>query len=632
MSDLSLASEFPAATSEAWRGLVDRVLKGADFDKKLVSRTYDGLRIEPLYQKATPAGLIGRSQPGPWRVAARLDHPDPGAANALALADLEGGADAIVLTEAGAPTGRGFGLTSLDVDGLDQALQGVMLDLVTLGLETAPFKGREAAALVTELAARRGHEPGALTIDFGLDPIGDLARSGCLPLPWPDLAKRFAETAAWLSEAGFGGSRARIDARAYHEAGASEAQELAAALATGVAYLRALEAGGHTLEAARDWLSFLLIADADEFLTVAKLRALRLLWAKVEAGCGLAPKPLRLHAETAWRSTTRRDPWVNLLRGTIAAFSAGIGGADLVTVLPFTAALGLPDAFARRLARNTQIILLEEANVWRVQDPVAGSGGFEALTEALAEEAWRLFQAIEQEGGLVESLRRGALQGRIAATRAQRDTATATRRNAITGTSEFPNIHESAVAVLLPAPGPSELASGSGPGIFDSEALPSIRVAEPYERLRDRSDEILAETGQRPRVFLANLGPLSAFTARATFAKNAFEAGGFEAIGNDGFGPLEALVDGYRASGAPLACLCSSDEIYGTQADRAAAALQNAGARGIYLAGRPGELEHDLRQAGLTGFIALGADLVQVLSLALEMASTERKSGPGPEA
>ena len=182
-----------------------------------------------------------------------------------------------------------------------------------------------------------------------------------------------ARTRRRPARAGFAGPTARVDTRAYHEAGASEAQELAAALATGVAYLRALESAGIRSPRRARALSFLIVADADEFLTVAKLRALRRLWARVEEACGLAPEPIRLHAETAWRMATRRDPWVNLLRATIAAFSAGIGGADGVTVLPFTAALGLPDAFARRLARNTQLILLEESNLARVADPAAGA-------------------------------------------------------------------------------------------------------------------------------------------------------------------------------------------------------------------------------------------------------------------
>ena len=220
------------------------------------------------------------------------------------------------------------------------------------------------------------------------------------------------------------------------------------------------------------------MADADEFLTVAKLRALRRLWARVEQACGLEPKPIRLHAETAWRMTTRRDPWVNMLRTTVAAFSAGIGGADAITVLPFTAALGLPDAFARRIARNTQLILLDESNLARVADPAAGAGGFEALTDALCEKAWALFQEIEREGGILESLKGDKLQARIAAVRAQREKAVATRKEPITGTSEFPNIGEADVSVLL-CDAPSERAlapppvrRGGGGGVSDRLARP----------------------------------------------------------------------------------------------------------------------------------------------------------------
>lgn len=613
MTDLALASEFPAPTREAWAGLVDKVLKGADFDRKLVARSYDGLRIEPLYPKAERSAPILRSGHGPWRVAARVDSPAPAGANDLALADLEGGADALVLSFAGAPGARGFGLP-VGADALDRALSGVMLDLVSVRLE-AGGSGREAMAALLDLAARRGHALPGLDLDLGLDPVGAFAASGRMSAEWPVVAGRLSDNLSRLAGEGFAGRLALADGRPYHEAGASEAQELAAALATAVAYLRALEAGGHALGAARDAVSFLLVADADEFLTVAKFRALRRLWARVEKACGLEPKPLRLHAETAWRMTTRRDPWVNLLRGTMAAFSAGIGGADAVTVLPFTAALGLPDAFARRLARNTQTILIEESNLWRVADPVAGSGAFEALTDALAAEAWRTFQRIEREGGIVASLAAGALPGRVAETRTKRERALATRRDALTGTSEFPDIHEAPVSVLLPAP-----PTGSPPSRRQEAAevppLPSIRAAEPYERLRDRSDEILARTGRRPRVFLASLGPIAAFSARATFAKNAFEAGGIEAVANDGFASLDGLAEAFRASQAPLACICSSDEIYAAQAAGAAAALREAGATGIYLAGRPGDMEEALRDAGATDFVFAGCDLLAVLAAA----------------
>ena len=471
MDDLNLASDFPQATREQWLERVEGVLKGADFRKKLVARTHDGIEIQPLYPKAEGAAPVAREQAGRWRVSQRVDHPEPAKANELALLDLEGGADCLNLVLAGAPSARGFGVGIDNVEDLDRTLSGVMLDLIALKIETAPFMGRLVAEKVSALVKRRGLDPAALAIDFGLDPLGDIARTGQIVLPWTELSQRVANTVSTLQDQGFKGPMLRIDARAFHEAGASEAQELAAALAVGVAYLRTLEAHGHSLESARDLLSFLLVADADEFLSVAKLRAMRRLWARIEQACGLEPKPIRLHAETAWRMTTRRDPWVNMLRTTVAAFSAGIGGADGITVLPFTAALGLPDAFARRIARNTQLILLDESNLARVADPAAGAGGFEALTDALCEKAWALFQEIEREGGILESLKGGKLQARIAAVRAQREKAAATRKEPITGTSEFPNIGEAEVSVLFAAPNePSSPLWGGdgGGGVSDS--------------------------------------------------------------------------------------------------------------------------------------------------------------------
>jgi len=606
---------------------------------------------------------VPRASRGPWLVSQRLDHPDPAQANALAHLDLEGGANALDLVSSGARAARGFGIAIPTLDDLDRTLAGVMLDLVHLRLD-AGAHGRQVAALLVALAERRGQSPTALSVDFGLDPIGAMAASGALSAPWGDVAWRCADTLSSLTDKGFAGGVFMADGRLCHEAGGSEAQELAAVMATALAYLRAAETAGLSLDLGRGALTFLLVADADEFLTIAKFRALRRLWARVEEACGLEPRPIRIHAETAWRMTTRRDPWVNMLRTTVAAFAAGIGGADSVTVLPFTAALGLADAFARRVARNTQLILLDEAHLWRVADPAAGAGGFETLTDELCETAWGLFQEIEGEGGIVESLSRGALQGRIAAVRSLRERAVATRRDPITGTSEFPAFREADVAVLAPSPlwcramegdramedpapaaerpsgtipsgaagvGPppasrtafaalvrsaaegSTLAAAAGTGVVSTTPLPSWRQAEPFERLRDRSDALLAATGTRPRVFLANLGPLSAFTARSSFALNLFETGGIEAVTNDGFPSLESLVAGFRDSGAPVACLCSSDEIYAGEAAPAAAALRAAGARGIYLAGRPGALETELRQAGVDGFVHVGSDVPAIL-------------------
>ncbi len=356
-----------------------------------------------------------------------------------------------------------------------------------------------------------------------------------------------------------------------------------------------------------------LSADADQFLTLAKFRALRLLWARVEESCGLKPEPMFIAAETAWRMLTQRDSDVNMLRATIATFSAALGGANSITVLPHTLALGLPDAFARRIARNTQLVLLEESNLEKVADPAAGAGGIETLTRQLCEAAWSQFQDIEKAGGAFAALEQNIIQKKVATARGARDANIAKRRDILTGASEFPNLHERTPAVLDAKP--VELPSyGEAKITFD--ALSPVRLAAPFEALRDASDAALKASGSRPKVFLANLGTPADFTARATFAKSFFETGGIEAVDTDGFSDPEKLATAFKAANASLVCLCSSDKAYATSAIAAAQALHSAGAKHIYLAGRPADLEADLRTAGVSEFIFAGADALALLKAA----------------
>jgi methylmalonyl-CoA mutase len=594
--DLAFAAEFPAATREQWLRLVDGVLKGAPFD-------------QPLYARAPDAQPVAARAPGrAWSVMQRVDHPDPAAANEQALHDLENGATGLSLVMAGSLNANGYGLDG-SADALARALDGVYLDAgIAIDLELSPFV-RDPALHLAALVKQRGVAPETANIRFGLDPIPSIAAAGRAPVPWPEFSKRFVATVTQLSREGFRGPFAVADARVIHNAGGAEAQELAFALGCAVAYLRALEASGVALDTARRMIYFRLAADADQFLTIAKFRAIRKLWTRVEQACGLAPVPAHVAAETAWRMMTRRDPSVNILRSTIAVFAAGLGGADAITVLPFTAAIGLPDRFARRVARNTQLVLLEESHLAKVSDPTAGSGGIEDLTQQLCGAAWALFQDIEKAGGAANALEQGLIQSKVAATRAEREKNIARRKDALTGTSEFPNIHESAVHVLEVAPQPAS-------GEQSAAALPRIRLAEPFEHLRDASDRALAATGSRPTVFLANLGKLSDFTARTLFAKNFFEAGGIEAATNDGFASRDDMIAAFRASGAKLVCLCSSDKVYAAEAIDAAQALTSAGAAQIYLAGRPGELEAALKSAGVQDFIYVGCDVVAVLTRA----------------
>jgi methylmalonyl-CoA mutase len=614
VTDLPLASEFPPATREQWLKLVDGVLKGAPFDKKLVGKTYDGLKIEPLYERrADASALAARAPAAPWQIMARVDHPDPVQANKQALEDLENGASGLVLVCPGSIGAQGFGI-DISAAGIEKILDGVYLDAGAPIEFQLTREAKDAPSLVAALAKSRGLDPASVDLRVGFDPIGLMACGSSSPMPWPQVAPLFAQMTRGFADQGFRGPFAVADARVIHNAGGSEAQELAYALATALAYWRALEAAGLSLDDARRMIFFRLSADADQFMTMSKFRALRKLLARMEEAAGLGPKPVFVAAETAWRMMTQRDAYVNMLRVTIAAFAAGLGGANAITVLPFTSALGLPDAFARRVARNTQLVLLEESNLAKVADPAAGSGGIEALTDELCRAAWTLFQQIEKEGGAAAALESGFLQNKVAEIREAREKAVAMRKDPLTGTSEFPHLSEKAVRVLQPA---SRAARS-----LSENALPCIRLAEPFEAMRDASDAILKATGARPKVFLATLGKPTDNIARATFAKNFFEAGGIEAVEFAG-GDLSTAL---KASGAKLACLCSSDEVYANEATAAAQALTAAGARHIYLAGRPGDLADTLKQAGIQSYVFAGCDALATLKAAHDIIGAKSKS------
>ena len=627
--------EFPPATRADWLALVDKALKGRA-PESLVTRTLDGLAIEPLRERAAEARPLQGRAGTPWTIVQRVDHPDPAEANRLALQDLANGANGLALVFAGAPSARGYGLAAGDLDSIARALDGVQPDLIELSLD-AGAGGRAAAALLTAFLERRGLDPMRLRFFAGLDPLGSLAGIGRSRVSADEAVRHAAETASALRRRGVLNPSLVADGRPYHAAGAGEVHELGFVLATALADLRALDDAGLSADEAASCLAFRLVADAEIMLNVAKFRAVRLLWDAVLREIGEPSRPTRVEAETAWRMLTRRDPWVNLLRGTAAAFAAGAGGADAVTVLPFTLALGLPDELARRLARNTQLILVEESNVHRVGDPAAGSGSVEDLTEQLAAGAWDIFRDIERRGGMARALESGWAQAAVAEVRDARARQIAARRDPITGTSEFPQLDEAPVTVLdapkparrmVPRNAPFEaLVAAARDGSLSGDDLPGdgrgaeprieplrpMRLAEPYERLRDASDAHLARTGERPRIFLADLGPVAAFTARATFAKALFEAGGIEAPLNDGFLTPDAAAEAFRASGARIACLCSSDAVYEEMAVDAARALKRAGAERLYLAGAPGGHEARYRDAGIDGFVFAGCDALDIL-------------------
>ncbi|MGY1811913.1 methylmalonyl-CoA mutase subunit beta [Blastococcus sp. SYSU D00820] len=604
-ADLDLAAEFAAVTRDQWRELVAGVLrKGGREDlpdpvEEALRRTVaTGVTVAPLYTaedagdlptavgvpglppfvRGTRAGAAGTTAaggadddvPGGWDVRQRHAHPDVATTREAVLADLENGVSSLWLE---------LGEGAIPVDALGQVLDGVYLDLAPV---TVSGGWPAAEAFLALVEGRDDLAPGGC---LGLDPLGDQATTG-EPADLSGLADVARRAAAHP------GLRAVVaDATVYADAGAGVVEELGCSLAAGVAYLRALTEGGLSVDEAFAQVEFRYSASADQFTTIAALRAARRLWDRVGELSGASPdvRGQRQHAVTSSVMTTRRDPWVNMLRTTVACFAAGVGGADVVTVQPFDAALGLPDAFSRRIARNTQSLLVEEGHLARVLDPAGGSWYVESLTEDLAQAAWSWFTEIERAGGLARALADGLVGERIGAAWAERAERLAHRTEAITGVSEFPNLGEK-----LPERQPLPERAHTG-------GLPRVRAAQEFEALRDRADAAERSTGTRPAVYLATIGSVARHTARASFAGNLFQAGGLATPSGDGAG-------GLGEAGTTVACICGTDKDYAESAAPLAAALREAGATAVWLAGKP-----SLAVDGVDGYVYAGCDALTTL-------------------
>ncbi|MEC7592670.1 MAG: methylmalonyl-CoA mutase family protein, partial [Pseudomonadota bacterium] len=476
-------------------------------------------------------------------------------------------------------------------------------------------------------------------VHFGADPLAALARRGHLAMTLPEALSAMAEIAE-RSAATLPAARAvTVDTTVYHAAGADEVLDLAIALSTGVAYLRAMTDHGLSVAAALAEIEFSLAAGVDLFMTVAKLRAARRLWARVAEASGGAAA-MALHVGTAERVISRRDPWVNMLRATIAGFAAGIAGADSVAVAPYDQGWGLPTDFGRRIARNAQVILQEESALGQVIDPAGGSWFIEDLTERLAQAAWHRFQEIEAAGGVAAMLADGRLQAAVAEVWATRERDLAHRRTQIIGVNMFPNLDEEAPAppsmawpeIVAPwharRPVPAvvdgdlatrvaaarhgaaigDLSGGAAADGEDAAPITAHRLGEGFEALRDASDAWAEAHGQRPRVFIAALGTPAAHGARVDFTRNYLAAGGIEAI--DGQGAPDEIAAAFTASGLDLAIICGSDKLY--EAEGAAMAAALGGADWLGLAGRAANADV-LRAAGIETFIHAGDDCLATL-------------------
>ncbi|MFP4538860.1 MAG: methylmalonyl-CoA mutase family protein, partial [Dichotomicrobium sp.] len=560
-----------------------------------------------------------------WQILQLADRRDTAAANKQAREDLAGGADGLWLEFSGGVAYGGGEMDVRDLSALEQALAEIPLDRTRIHFSPGD-RALPASALLIALARRRGVAPDKLSGSLGFDPLSVFAARGEAPVRGDRALADAVDATLFAQREGLGMTPLLASGRVWHQAGGSAVEELACVLAAAVAYWRGLAEAGPDLTTAAGLIGLHLTAEPDVFLSIAKFRATRALWARATEAAGIAPQPATLTAEMSYRTMTSRDAHTNLLRATAAAFAAGTGGAEAVLLLPFSAAAGVPDAFARRLARNTQIILSEEAALGRVVDTAGGSWYVETLTHDLAARAWTVFQEIEAAGGLLAALKSGDIARRLESVRERRAAEIARRERSITGVSAYPYLDEAPAPVVredaapvaaetpggvpeLPPPGEGarmaalvEAAAG-GLSVTDMvaalhapcEPLPPLpgmaqRDAHGFEALRAASDEALAVAGVRPPVFLANIGPLAAFTERATWAKNFFEAGGIAALDRPGADSVGALVDAFSKSGASIVCLCGTDDGYAALSG-AAAALREAGAVAVYIVGTAATLE-----------------------------------------
>lgn len=627
---LSLSSSFPDATEADWLASAEKALKGRGLDA-ITRITADGLEIRPLYRESDfhsaedPRGTPGlapylrgpTAAPDPWLpwdMRQAFTHPSAETTNKEILRDLERGVSSVEIRLD--CTGRsGVQITTLDDFSI--ALRDVNPEIATVALDHAGGSGTSAATLLGLWATSQGEGSG-LKLDFNMDPLGCLARTGTLSGGLNPAFSRLAEASEQLGAAFPQAGLVRIDARMVHEAGGSEVQELGALIASAVDTLRRLT-NRTDIAAIAPRMSFALALDANYGLGIAKLRAARRLWARCLDALGLKPAPMRLQAVTSARMLTRHDAWTNMLRNTAAAFAGAVGGADMLTVRAFNESLGIPEELGRRIARNTQIIAMEESQLGRVADPAGGAWFTETFAEDLAQAAWKEFQAIEQEGGFADSLISGAIQDRVKATRDARASDIAKRKVPITGISEFPLLEEIVPPVAqAPAIEPRDGISGQGMDHFIKEGLPEpeedtaceafepVRLSEAFEALRDAA----ARTSKPPAIFLATLGPLAEHNARADFARNLFAAGGIAAkqAPVPPSSPAEAAA-GFKASGCIIACICGADARYQEEAAETARALKAAGASQVWLAGK---FEGD----GIDSNIFAGCDVLHALKLA----------------
>jgi methylmalonyl-CoA mutase len=635
---------FPRQGLAEWEAAASRSL-GPRSLRSLSVEPHDGLRLKPLYTKHDTGGEM---MPGvtraesTWEACCPIDLRAPEAAIQETMAAVARGARSFWLSV----DRRSSSWARLSASAVVEVLEATGGAPVYLDARAV---SPALAALLAAAARRRGASLADLQGGFDFDPLGSLAGDGNLQWNLEACFELMTEMVRWTEAHATNLRAVAVSTMPYAKAGAGAVQELAIALATAAEYLRRAEHGGVPPDVLCRRLRLIMPVGRDLFTEICKLRAVRMVWARLAEACGLLEIDRRLpvHAITSPTCLTTRDPWTNLLRSTTHCYAAVIGGADVVTVLPFDSALGRPDDLARRLALNTHNILREESRLDQVDDPAHGSYLFERLSHDLASAAWERFQRIEAAGGMAVHLRTGAIARELGETLSRKRRAIATRRDLITGVSSYPDLAEPRLCRQRESRGARPLpdeqstavrrALGSSIASFDEAvdaasqgvsarnllelfpghdepeqmtALPCDRDAAPFERLRDASDRQLERTGTRPHVFLAAVGPASDHRRATGEVTRVLAAGGISTIRGEALEEVADAATAFEASGSSSAVICGSADLVGTVARE----LKARGALRVLAAGPPGDHEEAWRGAGVDGFIHEGTDILILLA------------------
>ncbi|EIQ02020.1 methylmalonyl-CoA mutase, N-terminal domain/subunit [Opitutaceae bacterium TAV1] len=624
-----------------WKKVVEGELKGVPFEKKLVTRTPEGIALQPLYTRADIAGIPGLdAAPGsapflrgtrargykerPWEIAQEILAATPAGYNATLLDALNHGQDSVPLTTSDACPCCGLAINS-PAD-LAAALAGVSLAHIPVHLAPGADATR-LAALYLACAADQGVAPASLTGSLAADPLARWAAAGSLPSP---LASLHDALATWTNDASRKAPALKtigVNAAIWGNAGGNAVQELAGAISAAAEYLRELLKRGVSLETAATRIRFTFAIGPQFFTEIAKFRAFRPLWTRVLAAFGAAPglaARAALHATTSWWNKTLLDPNVNMLRVTTEALSAVLGGVDSLHIAPFDELSGKTDAFSRRIARNVHTLLAEEFSFTQVADPAGGSWYVEKLTDELGRKAWALFQDIEARGGHAAALRTGYLQDLVAKTAQEKLDAVGKRRAGIIGTNLFPNLRETPLAPAACATSAGKPAAAPAPAPAKHDEIKPVafrRAAEQFEALRAASAAFAKKTGKAPQIFFARMGPVIQHKARADFAAGFFATAGFECLARQAFDTPEAAAEAAVKSGAPVTVLCSTDDTYPALVPAFAKAVKAARpGTTVILAGLPADeaLVSQFKADGIDEFIHIRANVHGLLSALLK--------------